>query len=79
MTPSPRKPSRFGGLQVRICGHLIQETASIVCQRQPDKHGIHSAIAIGDGEHGIKVYAFLKHGSAKDAEVEVWLLAGQPE
>ena len=71
MTPSPRKPHRYGGLQVRICGHVIQEGAqgtSIVCQLHPDeKHSSHAAIALGSKT----IYAFLK---LSDGDVQVWQL-----
>lgn len=76
MTPSPRKPHRFGGLQVRICGHPIQRTtnSSIVCQRPPgDKHNYHAATAV-DAEGNI--YAILLKGDQENAEVEVWQLTG---
>lgn len=74
---NPRKPHRFGGLQVRICGHLIQKEFSVVCQRLPDKHSTHTGIATND--EGTKIYAFIKYGNNSDAEVKAWQLHGDVE
>ena len=70
-TPPVRKPHRFGGLQVRICGKPVQGT--VVCTLYPSKHHIHAAIAIGEND---EVLALIK----KDGEeVEMWQLVGPPE
>jgi hypothetical protein len=76
MTPPVRKPSRFGGLQVRICGRPIQSEGNVVCTLPPSKyHNAHAAVVMG-GEDGKEVYAFLK---TPDGDVQVWRLVGPPE
>lgn len=75
MTPGPppppplRKPHRFGGLQVRICGKPIQQ--GVVCGLPP-KHSNpqHAAIAITDEGHIVALAQY------KDEEVGMWQLTG---
>jgi hypothetical protein len=76
MTPPVRKPSRFGGLQVRICGRPIQSEGNVVCTLPPSKyHNAHAAVVMG-GKDGKEVYAFLK---TPDGDVQVWQLVGPRE
>jgi hypothetical protein len=76
MTPPVRKPSRFGGLQVRICGRPIQNEGNVVCTLPPSKyHNAHAAVVMG-GKDGKEVYAFLK---TPDGDVQVWQLVGPRE
>jgi hypothetical protein len=70
MTPPVRKPSRFGGVQVRICGRIIQKEGSIICTLPPDKHDEHAATVIG-GVNNKTIYAFLR---TSDGDVKVWQL-----
>lgn len=65
-----RKPDhRRGGLQVRICGTLIQEQGDIVCSLPHGGHTTHGTVALSSD--GKQVYAFLK---APGEDVQIWQL-----
>lgn len=69
-----RKPHRFGGVQVRVCGRMIQEVGNVICTLPPGKHPNHAAVVMNDD--GSRVYAFLK---LEDGDVQVWQLVGPHE
>ena len=74
MTPPPvRKPHRFGGVQVRICGKSIQ--GSVICQLPPGKHSIHAGVATTDDG---AIYALAVNKNSP-TEVASWQLADPHE
>jgi hypothetical protein len=73
-SPSPRKPHRFGGLQVRICGKSLSTVGNLICCLPPQHHPkeIHAAVAISDEGELVAIVDDLRK-----EEVDMWQLTGE--
>lgn len=73
--PGLRKPNhRLGGLEVRICGHLIQKEGDIVCTLPAlPRHRRHAAMASNSEE---EIFAFIE---MEDGDTLAWRLVGPRE
>jgi hypothetical protein len=75
MTPPVRKPHRYGGLQVRVCGRTLGIPTAICCLPPDHRKNGSKCAAIAIGEDGSVVAVIQSDGK----EVEAWQLAGPPE